>query len=642
MSRVAEMAPSSEERRTAGKGARSARQPRAASAAAALALAMASAACGGSGAPSSTPPALPPARPATLSASLSVDAAVGVGRTFTVRMTVSNAGGAAALGVRPTPLALGPGSVPATLVTGPDPAAADVPGATGAAPGTATFAWTWAAGDSEGTLQLTGGASGTDANGGSPVAAPSVSSNASRVGRGTLIASAAAAPATVSVGQTFTLELTVANTGTAPVTGLAPSAPAATGTGAVALATGPMPPSVAALEPGQSATFGWTLQATGAGPVDLGVAVAGTDAFSGAPVGASGTAAVAVRPSAALEVAELTASRTRAYVNQPVAVAMTLRNLGAATASVTSVMPAVAPPGGAGCTAPAPPATPEAPVLIEAGAARTFAWSCAPTAAGTWTLGAAVAATDAASGLSVAPAVAGIPVTIEVAATLEAQLEVISGRAIFFDHASVGENVMRGVRALLAANAGPEPVVVTQNTALDPSAMGPGVWAETNHLYHQNGRPADKFAQFRADLEAGAGARVDLAMMKLCFADFPTGTPAAATFAAYQATLDTLRAEFPGIRFVHVTVPLETVSSGGYANPDREAVSALIRAAYGPSGLVFDLALVESTRPDGTRELDGHGVPALVPGYSDDGGHLGAVGRDRAARALVQFLAGVP
>jgi lysophospholipase L1-like esterase len=38
----------------------------------------------------------------------------------------------------------------------------------------------------------------------------------------------------------------------------------------------------------------------------------------------------------------------------------------------------------------------------------------------------------------------------------------------------------------------------------------------------------------------------------------------------------------------------------------------------------------------------GQDVPALVPDYTEDGGHLNTVGRQRVARALVAFLAGLP
>ena len=55
----------------------------------------------------------------------------------------------------------------------------------------------------------------------------------------------------------------------------------------------------------------------------------------------------------------------------------------------------------------------------------------------------------------------------------------------------------------------------------------------------------------------------------------------------------------------------------------------------------FDLALVESTRPDGTREFfyrKGVSYSALTPAYSDDGGHLNNEGRRHVAERLLVFL----
>jgi hypothetical protein len=60
---------------------------------------------------------------------------------------------------------------------------------------------------------------------------------------------------------------------------------------------------------------------------------------------------------------------------------------------------------------------------------------------------------------------------------------------------------------------------------------------------------------------------------------------------------------------------------------------------------VFDLAAIESTRPDGGREtfeVEGRQVPALVPAYTDDGGHLNGPAAERVARQLVALLATVP
>ena len=84
---------------------------------------------------------------------------------------------------------------------------------------------------------------------------------------------------------------------------------------------------------------------------------------------------------------------------------------------------------------------------------------------------------------------------------------------------------------------------------------------------------------------------------------------------------------------------------GGRENATREAFNALVRQTYAGKEPVFDVAALESTHPDGTREtyaLDGHDYPALVPAYSDDGGHLNARGQVRLASAFVSLLASLP
>jgi hypothetical protein len=70
----------------------------------------------------------------------------------------------------------------------------------------------------------------------------------------------------------------------------------------------------------------------------------------------------------------------------------------------------------------------------------------------------------------------------------------------------------------------------------------------------------------------------------------------------------------------------------------REQFNALVRQTYGGTEAVFDLAKVESTRPDGSAETF-NGVRALVASYSSDDGHLNATGADVVAKALVIYLA---
>jgi lysophospholipase L1-like esterase len=57
---------------------------------------------------------------------------------------------------------------------------------------------------------------------------------------------------------------------------------------------------------------------------------------------------------------------------------------------------------------------------------------------------------------------------------------------------------------------------------------------------------------------------------------------------------------------------------------------------------IFDLAASQSTYPDGRREFfqqDGQSHYSLIAGYTDDGGHLNAVGRRHVAADFVHAVA---
>jgi hypothetical protein len=148
--------------------------------------------------------------------------------------------------------------------------------------------------------------------------------------------------------------------------------------------------------------------------------------------------------------------------------------------------------------------------------------------------------------------------------------------------------------------------------------------------------------------------------VKFCYVDIDAGTDAKALFARYRATIDGLRAKHPGTTFVHVTLPLTEAQGGAKAlakrllgrapygtieNLRREEYNALLRRAYAGREPLFDLARIESTAPDGAAvkvQWNGADAPALAAAYTDDGGHLNAAGRVRAARELVSVLAAVP
>ncbi|MCK4517076.1 MAG: hypothetical protein KAU31_17580, partial [Spirochaetaceae bacterium] len=125
----------------------------------------------------------------------------------------------------------------------------------------------------------------------------------------------------------------------------------------------------------------------------------------------------------------------------------------------------------------------------------------------------------------------------------------------------------------------------------------------------------------------------------------------------YVPEMERLEAEYPDTTFVYVTMPLmseergikERVkqllgreSPGREGNVERNRFNDMLREAKGSTGQLFDIAAIESTRPDGTREtfnLNGKAYEAMISAYTTDGGHLNELGRRIVAEELVLFLA---
>jgi hypothetical protein len=234
---------------------------------------------------------------------------------------------------------------------------------------------------------------------------------------------------------------------------------------------------------------------------------------------------------------------------------------------------------------------------------------------------------------------------------LGAELRTLARHSVFFGHQSVGMNLLDGI-ARIAKREGVSMDVrdVTGSPAVSPGAI--------SHAFEpENGRPEMKLQGFARHIEALSSTPPELALLKFCYVDFAAETDVAALFARYRTTLADLRARNPGITFVHVTVPLTKVQGGAKAflkrlvgrtpsgvaeNARRDDYNQLMRQAYRGREPIFDLAAVESTRSDGTRETvdwKGRAVPVLVTDFASDFGHLNETGQDRAARALLGVLA---
>jgi hypothetical protein len=259
------------------------------------------------------------------------------------------------------------------------------------------------------------------------------------------------------------------------------------------------------------------------------------------------------------------------------------------------------------------------------------------------------------TGLAAACAPAPQELTVEQVSmnpeALRQALQSLTHATFFFGHQSVGGNLLDGIRGLASESGVALPI-----RELDGSAAPGGGILHTR--LGTNGDPAGKIDAFGKLLRRPEARGVQLAAMKLCYADFDAGTDVRALAAHYTSTVEAVQRDHPELTVLHVTTPLTVRPEGARsrlqrllgmppgsdrANLERHRFNEQLRARHGGSAL-FDLARVEATDPAGRLRMYGAEAarfPALVSAYSDDGGHLNAVGRRRVAAAFVTWLAGV-
>ena len=230
---------------------------------------------------------------------------------------------------------------------------------------------------------------------------------------------------------------------------------------------------------------------------------------------------------------------------------------------------------------------------------------------------------------------------------------------VFFDHQSVGGNVVDAIAGVYDEHglAAPRIVALTDTAGAAAQAAPTGRGGYLAHAYFgQNGDPIAKIESFDARIRGGLGSQVDVAFMKLCYVDVNSDTDVDAVFARYRDTMAALERDFPAVTFLHVTTPVTTEPSlktrvkellgrdehlGPADNAARERLNALMRREYGSDHL-FDLAAIEATAPDGGTEsgtYHGRDYLAMYAGYSADPGHLNAGGSAVAATRLLQLIA---
>jgi hypothetical protein len=219
---------------------------------------------------------------------------------------------------------------------------------------------------------------------------------------------------------------------------------------------------------------------------------------------------------------------------------------------------------------------------------------------------------------------------------------------IYFGHQSVGGNIVEGLRETgIAGESGPLTIVRSRERGAGPALQ--------EFQIGENGRPESKIADFAAVLQQVADPDGGVAVFKYCYLDIGADTDVDRLFARHRDAVREMRSRNPMLTFVHVTAPLTTLEAGPRylvkrvlgkpttrdANTKRNAFNEMLRKEYAGEP-IFDLARVESTRPDGTRSFftaNGDTVYTLSPEFTEDGGHLNAAGRRAAALEFAAVLA---
>jgi hypothetical protein len=237
---------------------------------------------------------------------------------------------------------------------------------------------------------------------------------------------------------------------------------------------------------------------------------------------------------------------------------------------------------------------------------------------------------------------------------IAADLRTLASRRIYFGHHSVGQDMLEGLQRLAREH----DIRDLRLTAPDVEPPPTGGFLAHGRV-GRNGDPGSKLDGFAQSLREGLATTSQIAFMKFCYVDFNPSTEVAQIFERYRRTLEDLAREFPQLSFLHVTVPLRTRSLGPKnrlrlllgkplweddSNARRHDFNQDLRRTYEESA-VIDIARVESTRADGSREFFSRGdrrIPCLTPGLTRDGGHLNEAGQRAAAEELVRVVAARP
>ncbi len=192
----------------------------------------------------------------------------------------------------------------------------------------------------------------------------------------------------------------------------------------------------------------------------------------------------------------------------------------------------------------------------------------------------------------------------------------------FFAHASVGDNLMQGITDLHATNATLFPLTRYSASATPPAQTRAGIIYDYNRGNPGWQPKVDSFGTYASN--GWCFPTVHLAVNKFCYID------SAADVNYYIRSMTNLEAAFPQTLFVYVTLPLTTTADWSFSSFNNTLRNWVLEH----NRVLLDLADIEAHDTNGVLQTAACGTNScqrLFAGYTSDGGHVNAAGRQLAA-----------
>ncbi|HNS98198.1 MAG TPA: hypothetical protein PKL73_14705 [Polyangiaceae bacterium] len=259
------------------------------------------------------------------------------------------------------------------------------------------------------------------------------------------------------------------------------------------------------------------------------------------------------------------------------------------------------------------------------------------------TAGAGGATGGSGGGGSQAEFVIGVDGIAAFDAMSSADKDALKGTKVFFQHMSVGENLLMGYNNWSPPwKGGTASLGFVFSSVNDASSYGSVELGDKAFGY--NGNPFNKIKGFREHvLDMGIGSAVQVAGFKFCYNDLTVDITSTGTdvIDAYRSAYQDIEKATSGTSFFHVTTPLQPADQWQTVenNTLRRSFAEFLRSTYaGGRHVVFDLQQIESTDTNGST-CSQSGVPVLCEAWAaDSDGHLNDAGATRAAKAFLYAL----